>query len=195
MPEAIALRGLVCQRAGRDLFAPLDLRVEAGSLVELRGANGSGKSTLLRTLNGVHQQYRGQFTIDPCLFQGHRLGLDELLSPLENLRFAAALHDRQLDEDGAFAALERFGVVRYGLTRMADLSAGQQRRVAMARWYLAALPVWLLDEPFTALDADGQALLTQLMVEHCATGGVIVCATHMPVPIEAKTLLSLAMVA
>ena len=125
--------------------------VAAGDCVELVGPNGSGKSTLLRTLAGLHSQYRGDFNRVESVYQGHRFGLDELLSPLENLAWFAGLQGQQLDRHHALEALERLGLLAEAHTACHRLSAGQQRRAGIARWLLAAPSLWLLDEPFTAV--------------------------------------------
>ena len=93
-PLTLQFDALACQRDGRVLFAALNLVVEAGTCVELLGANGAGKSTLLRTLAGLHSQYQGSFVAPPGVYQGHRLGLDELLTPMENLAWFSGLKQR-----------------------------------------------------------------------------------------------------
>ena len=165
--------------------------VAAGDCVELVGPNGSGKITLLRTLAGLHSQYRGDFNLVESVYQGHRFGLDELLSPLENLAWFAGLQGQQLDRHHALEALERLGLLAEAHTACHRLSAGQQRRAAIARWLLAAPSLWLLDEPFNALDVQSQTLLNELLQEHCKAGGAVVCATHLKLQVEGKVTLGL----
>ena len=186
---------LSCQRDQRDLFEPLNLVVAPGDCIELLGPNGSGKSTLLRTLAGLHSQYRGEYNSVTAVYQGHRLGLDELLSPLENLAWFAGLQDQGLDRERALAVLARLGLLAEAHTSCYRLSAGQQRRAAIARWLLAEQPLWLLDEPFNALDAQSQALLNELLHEHCQAGGAVVCATHLQLQVDGKVTLELEPVA
>ena len=182
---------LSCQRDQRDLFEPLSLVVAPGDCIELMGPNGSGKSTLLRTLAGLHSQFRGEYSGVAAVYQGHRLGLDELLSPLENLAWFAGLQDQSLDRNRALKVLARLGLLADAHTACYRLSAGQQRRAAIARWLLAEQPLWLLDEPFNALDVQSQGLLNELMHEHCQAGGAVVCATHLQLQVHGKLPLKL----
>lgn len=187
----LTLNALCCERDSRGLFSPLTLAVQAGQYVELLGANGSGKSTLLRTLAGLHSQYVGTFIADSALFQGHRLGLDGLLSPVENLAWFAGLEGSEQTLEKLLDTLQRTGVVSRAFDPCSTLSAGQQRRVAMARWVLSPRRLWLLDEPLTALDIDAQGLMRDIIQEHCAGGGAVVCATHSALDVTGKTTLTL----
>lgn len=185
------LNQLCCERDGRDLFAPLTLGVEAGAYVELLGANGSGKSTLLRTLAGLHCQFSGSYNTVPAVYQGHRLGLDALLTPVENLLWFAGLEGVTLSLERILDALQETGIVTKAYDSCAAMSAGQQRRVAMSRWMLSQRKLWLLDEPLTALDVEAQAVASRIIEEHCASGGAVICATHQPLDLAAKTVLTL----
>ena len=180
----LTLDQLVCKRDERSLFEPVSLRVEPGQCVELLGANGAGKSTLLRTLAGIHSQFDGAYTCADFLYQGHRLGLDELLCPIENLRWYASVRGVELAESRLRETLERVGMLGDALTPTQQLSQGQQRRVAMARWLLASAELWLLDEPYTALDQAGQGLLNEVIEDHCDGGGAVFCATHTPLTVD-----------
>ena len=185
------VNALSCERGGRRLFSPISLSVLPGDYVELVGANGSGKSTLLRTLAGLHSQFAGEYRSKDALYQGHRLGLDGLLTSLENLAWLAGLEDHTLDHDITLNALDRAGVLTKAYSPCSAMSAGQQRRVAMARWLLSSRKLWLLDEPLTALDASAQDLLRNVIAEHCATGGAVICATHHAIAIDGKSELRL----
>lgn len=187
----LSVNALSCERGGRRLFSPLTLSVLPGDYVELIGANGSGKSTLLRTLAGLHSQFTGEYLSQDVLYQGHRLGLDGLLTPLENLAWFAGLEDQTLDHEATLNALQRAGVLTKAYSLCSAMSAGQQRRVAMARWLLSARKLWLLDEPLTALDASAQDLLRDVIAEHCANGGAVICATHNAIAIDGKSELVL----
>ena len=125
------------------------------------------------------------------VYQGHRLGLDDLLSPLENLAWFAGLQDQRLDHVQALEVLARLGLLSEAHTACYRLSAGQQRRAAIARWLLAPQLLWVLDEPFNALDVQSQALLNQLISEHCRGGGAVVCATHLTLQIDDKITVNL----
>lgn len=187
----LSVNALSCERGGRRLFSPLTLSVLPGDYVELIGANGSGKSTLLRTLAGLHSQFTGEYLSQDVLYQGHRLGLDGLLTPLENLAWFAGLEDQTLNHEATLNALQRAGVLTKAYSLCSAMSAGQQRRVAMARWLLSARKLWLLDEPLTALDASAQDLLRDVIAEHCANGGAVICATHNAIAIDGKSELVL----
>jgi heme exporter protein A len=187
----LSVNALSCERGGRRLFSPLTLSVLPGDYVELIGANGSGKSTLLRTLAGLHSQFTGEYLSRDVLYQGHRLGLDGLLTPLENLAWFAGLEDQTLDHEATLNALQRAGVLTKAYSLCSAMSAGQQRRVAMARWLLSVRKLWLLDEPLTALDASAQDLLRDVIAEHCANGGAVICATHNAIAIDGKSELVL----
>ncbi|MEM9620995.1 MAG: heme ABC exporter ATP-binding protein CcmA [Pseudomonadota bacterium] len=190
----IKLSQLSCRRGEFKLFAPLDLTVAAGQYIELTGPNGAGKTTLLRTLAGIYQQYDGAFEVEDFLFQGHRIGLDGLLNPLENLTWHAALAGTVVQDEQLREALRRVDMLNYALTPVQAMSQGQQRRIAMARWLLGDARVWLLDEPVTALDSAAQTLLLEMLQSHCAADGIVVCATHTPLDLPGKQSLQLSAV-
>ena len=173
-------RQLRCERDGRLLFTALDLDVAAGAAIEIMGPNGAGKSTLLRILAGLLPDYQGDVHVAvEYLYLGHRTGMSPGLGPAQNLSWFATLGSG----GGADAAAIRGALARVGLAGCDDvpcqqLSAGQQRRVALARLLLSDAPVWLLDEPATALDDGAIKLLRELIVTHCADGGAVVMATH-----------------
>lgn len=195
----IELHDLSCERADRILFENLSLSIEPGQLLEISGPNGSGKSTLLRVVCGLAQAYSGaitwrgknlrdcwhQFQHD-CLFIGHAAGIKRNLTAWENLRWSSALK-------GAFSsqlaelAFEQLELQGYEHQPCYTLSAGQQRRVALARLYTVAARLWILDEPFTALDKAGIDKLQQLFQRHLQAGGAILVATHQAISGVANT--------
>lgn len=189
----LELRALACGAGYRTLFDGLDLHVAPGQWAALVGPNGTGKSTLLRALAGLTPPLRGEIRWRgrvrragslpwraDCLYQGHAAGWKDNLSTEENLRLQAAL-DGTLPAGGAVAEhLARVGLARQARLPFMRLSAGQRRRLSLARLSLSRRPLWLLDEPGTALDTDGQARLTELLDEHLARGGIAVIATHQP---------------
>ncbi len=185
----LALRDFSCERDGRMLFRNLALTVAPGECVELRGPNGSGKSTLIRAVAGLFPDFTGTIEAAECLYVGHRAGIAALLSAEENLRWYAALRPGGL---GVGAALERVGMAGYERVPCQHMSAGQQRRVALARLVLCPAPLWLLDEPLTALDAAGQRLVLELIGEQRRRGGAALCATHQPLEIAGARVLDLA---
>ena len=187
----LRLQSLVCRRDGRKLFEPVSLAAQTGDCIELLGPNGAGKTTLLRTLAGIHSQFDGAYESGEFLYQGHRIGLDGLLTPLENLQWFAALRGAHADMEALRQVLNRVGMTDSAMRPVHVLSQGQQRRVAMARWLLSGAQVWLLDEPYTSLDVDGQMLLNEVIGEHCADGGVAFCATHTPLTLLRRRQLNL----
>ncbi|MFW6093574.1 MAG: heme ABC exporter ATP-binding protein CcmA [Pseudomonadota bacterium] len=184
----LELHGVGCERDARVLFAGLDVALGAGECLELRGPNGSGKSTLLRIVAGLHPDYQGTIRAADSLYVGHRPGVSPVLTAEENLRWYASL----CGADGAVApALERVGMAGYERVPCQQMSAGQQRRVALARLALCRAPVWLLDEPLTALDAAGQRLVASLIASQLAQGGAVVCATHQPLALAGSRIIEL----
>jgi len=185
-------RSLTCERDGRLLFARLDLTIAAGDVVELRGPNGSGKTTLLRCLAGLTADYEGDVDRPlPLAYCGHRGGLKGELTPLENLAWYAALAGVEADVRSLRDALDAMGLEGYALTPCQQLSAGQQRRVALARLHFSAAPLWLLDEPLTSLDDDGCALVRELLDAHRRAGGGAICATHTALAVPGARTQSL----
>lgn len=202
-PALLAARGLACERDGRRLFRPLDLAVQGGDIVELMGDNGAGKSTLLRTLAGMSPDYQGELEYlgtslrdgapdlaSSMLFLGHRSGLNAQLGPDENLAWYARLASGDAADAARIdAALRTVGLIGYLGVPCGQLSAGQQRRAALARLLLSRARLWLLDEPTTALDTAGVALLDALLRAHRARGGAAVIATHARIAAATATLL------
>ena len=167
------------ERGGRQLFRSLDLIVHGGELVHLRGANGAGKTTLMRVLAGLSRfGFDGELRHrDDCLFLGHHSAVKPLLSPRENLHWHPS--GEAFGDDGAIDdALEAVGLYGYEDVPAAQLSAGQQRRINLARLYLSRRRLWLLDEPFTAIDIQGVARLQSRLIQHCREGGAVLFTSH-----------------
>ncbi|EAQ99306.2 heme ABC exporter, ATP-binding protein CcmA [Congregibacter litoralis KT71] len=175
------------ERGGRDLFSGLSFSLSAGDIVHLRGENGAGKTTLLRILAGLSRYgFEGHVSRETaCLYLGHHSAVKGLLSPRENLRWhpsgEAFPDDTVIDE-----ALTEVGLYGYEDVPAAQLSAGQQRRVDLARLYLSDKPLWLLDEPFTAIDVAGVARLQQRFLEHASRGGAVLLSSHQALDAEVK---------
>jgi heme exporter protein A len=185
---------LSVERGGRRIFTGLDLRLAAGEALAVTGPNGAGKSTLLRALAGLLPLISGHIAITPatearraelCHYIGHLDALKPSLTLAENVAFCAAL----LGGGETGAALTRLGLAAIADLPAAYLSAGQRRRAALARLVAAKRPIWLLDEPLTALDTASQGVVSDLMKEHLASGGLIVAATHAPLPVAARELV------
>ncbi|SDS92222.1 heme exporter protein A [Pseudomonas asplenii] len=185
--EAVAL---ACERDWRMLFENLELRLSPGDMLQISGPNGSGKTSLLRLLAGLMQPTSGEIRLNgeplnshrselarTLLWIGHAAGIKDLLSAEENLRWLCALH-RPAEREAIWQALAAVGLCGFEDVPCHTLSAGQQRRVALARLYLDSPPLWILDEPFTALDKQGVAQLEEHLAGHCERGGMIVLTTH-----------------
>ena len=191
-------------RGERRLFAQLDLAVDAGQWLHVRGENGAGKTSLLRLLAGLAQPAEGEvrWCGQPIrqadsgyrknlLYFGHHGALKEDLSALENLSFAAAMDGVTLTETQALASLSRVGLRAREDLPVRVLSAGQKRRVMLARMATRHAKLWILDEPFTALDVKAVELLSQLVNEHLANGGMAVLTSHQAMPIAGGLVVQL----
>lgn len=199
-PNSLQVRDLSCERDGRCLFAGLGFELAAGSALQLGGANGAGKTTLLRTLIGSASDYSGEILWsgepfpralpqlrESLLYIGHRAGVRGGLTPLENLAWYGA------DRDAACEALERLDLFGFEDTLCRQLSAGQNRRVALARLFLPdAAPLWILDEPLAALDVAGVACLQEQMATHLERSGSILLTSHQPLALPKLQYLDLA---
>ena len=175
----LVAEGVSCVIAERRIFCGLDITADVGDLVEIRGANGSGKSTLLRGLAGLHEFRTGRLQRQADFeYLGHRTGLGERLTPVENIRWLMRMRCQRVDSRAVDAAVIQAGLHDVAHELCATLSAGQQRRAALARLIVSDAPLWLLDEPLTALDRDGVDLVRQLVDDHRAAGGAVICATH-----------------
>lgn len=179
----LQVRNLACERDDRLLFSELTFAASVGQLWQVAGPNGAGKTTLLRMLAGLFTHYEGEIHWlldgDPreqLLYIGHQPGLRDELTAIENLRWLNALHGwRDLD---VWAALARVGLTGFEDVPVAGLSAGQKRRVALARLWLGEKKVWILDEPFTAIDAGGVTLVERRLAEHARRGGLVIYTSH-----------------
>ncbi|MGI9219340.1 MAG: cytochrome c biogenesis heme-transporting ATPase CcmA [Hydrogenophaga sp.] len=188
----VQARGLSCRR-GRDwLFRDLSFVVLPGQVVWLRGTNGSGKTTLLRTVCGLSQPDAGQLvwptqesaSVRP-VYVGHLNALKDDLTASEALRFVARLQGVDVDANGVHLALRVLGMHHRRHAPVRTLSQGQRRRVALARLSLDTRPsLWVLDEPFEALDADGIATVQSLIRTHQACGGSVLLTSHLPLDAE-----------
>ena len=189
-------RGVKCVRGGREVFSELDFTAASGEALAVTGPNGSGKTSLLRIVAGLLTLAAGSIGLEDgdreltvaeqAHYLGHRDAMKPALSVLENLAFWQ-------DFLGGEALNAAESLVAVGLDHAAHLpaaylSAGQRRRLSIARLLVVRRPIWLLDEPTSALDTAGQSLFAALMRDHLARGGLIIAATHAPLGVEAKEL-------
>jgi heme exporter protein A len=196
MLEAVDLE---CTRGERVLFSGLALRIEPGTLLRVAGANGAGKTSLLRMLCGLlaptHGEIRWRGTAIRTLreeywsalaYVGHLNGVKDDLTAAENLRASAGIAGLDADEGKLRGALDAVGLAGFEDSLARFLSQGQKRRIALARLFLSGgMPLWILDEPFTALDARGVAALSALVARHLADGNIVVFTTHQEVSVDA----------
>lgn len=198
MTPLLQARELAVVRGDRCLFAKLGFALGAGELLRVEGPNGSGKTSLLRAVAGLIEpdegelQWRGepvrrrrQAYHAELAWMGHRPGFKGDLTPIENLRFETGL--RAAPRRTVDAVFERLGLDPLRGIPFRLLSAGQQRRLALARLVLADATLWLLDEPFTNLDAAGREQVQAIVSEHLAGGGVAIAASHQELAIDAPT--------
>ena len=201
--ESMRLSGaeIAIERGGRPILAGLSFETRAGAALIVVGPNGAGKSSLLRAIVGLLPLAAGAIrleggAVDASLgeqahYLGHADALKATLTAGENLAFWAGALGGRSSADVWRGALERLGLAHVAGFPARALSAGQRRRVALARLLVAERPIWLLDEPTTALDAAAQGLFAAVMREHLSAGGLIVAATHAPLDLEGAETLSL----
>jgi heme exporter protein A len=188
----LAVNDLSCERDERELFTHLQFSIAAGEMLHVQGANGSGKTTLLRILCGLNADYTGDILWDGrdrrevheefcagVFYLGHSPAINKTLTPLQNLRWYCA--SRGFSDDAAILrALAALGLKGYAEIPCYQMSAGQQRRVSLARMQLSPAKLWILDEPFTALDRKGVADLEATIAAFAQAGGAVILTTHHP---------------
>ncbi len=199
----LKVANLYCERDERVLFNGLSFELEAGEVLQIEGQNGSGKTTLLRILSGLSHSFEGEiyWRGEPMadvvtefrgslLYFGHQPGVKATLTPQENLGWYAALHPGT-DTASVDEALRLVGLAGYEDIPCHMLSAGQHRRVSLARLYLSKAPLWILDEPFTAIDKKGVAQKEQLILRRAAAGAAVILTTHHELRLEGMRRLNL----
>ncbi|GAA0546162.1 heme exporter protein A [Rhizomicrobium palustre] len=200
MTIALDIDNLLLLRGGRAVLKGLSLSLTGGRVLALEGPNGSGKTSLLRAIAGLLPPFAGRITItedgravsDPedrsdfIGWLGHQDGIKAQLTVREQVAFWAAMFGSKAE---IMPALKRFGIAHLAEARGAILSAGQKRRLALARLSLVGRPLWLLDEPLAALDTAGKALVAEALADHAAKGGMVIAATHEPLGLECERLV------
>lgn len=193
----LEVSNLACSRGDHPLFSGLSFSLSAGELMQVKGPNGSGKTSLLRTLCGFLRPDEGEIRWDGqsvreldeeyfahLVYLGHHNAIKDELNALENLRISAGLSGIELSNAEAIAALRRMGLRGRETLPVRVLSQGQRRRVALARLLIGDAPLWVLDEPLTALDVGAVALIQELIGEHLARDGMVIFTTHQPLAVD-----------
>ncbi|MGF1754192.1 cytochrome c biogenesis heme-transporting ATPase CcmA [Vibrio makurazakiensis] len=187
----LEVSNLTAIRDERVLFESLSFQLKSGDLVQVEGRNGTGKTTLLRIISGLGDRdegsisWKGESTHSnrdayhqDLLFLGHQNGVKRELSAYENLYFYQSIHSSHTTKEEIYSALAQVGLAGREDVPAGQLSAGQHRRVALARLWLSKQPLWILDEPLTAIDKQGVKVLEALFMKHAENGGIVLLTTH-----------------
>ena len=195
------IRNLSCQRGYNQLFSELSFQANSGDIWRITGTNGSGKTSLLKILAGLNASEEGEITLDnhsvksdeyqsEVFYLGHLSALSAELTSVENLEFLTGLN-KSIDQHLLVEALTQVGLKGYEDEYCAKLSAGQKRRVILAGLFVSNAKIWLLDEPFTALDPHGVKIVEESISKHCAQGGVCLFTTHQDSTLPDQKVLAL----
>lgn len=195
MTSQLDIEQLACQRGDKILFTDLNLTFKSGDFVQIEGHNGIGKTSLLRILAGLALPLSGKVRWNSCeievdregyydnlLYLGHQSGVKPELTAWENLRFYQQVSASKQGDDILWQALEMVGLLGREDLPVSQLSAGQQKRIALARLWLSTAPLWILDEPFNAIDKSGVGVLTRHFEQHAEQGGIVILTSHQDVP-------------
>lgn len=202
----LEVKKLQCIRGDRELFTNLSFSIEASQLMMLEGRNGSGKTTLLRALCGLYMADQGEILWDnksikkqdeayrrELLYLGHLNAIKPDLSVLENLRINSLLAGENATDDELMGALDTIGLYAFEDFPSSQLSQGQKRRVALARLLVSKAKLWILDEPFVALDVAAVELLQSIIAKHVDHGGMVILTTHQEVPLTSGKIKRLSL--
>ena len=201
--EVLKAEKLFCERDDRVLFRELSFSARAGEVIQIKGSNGSGKTTLLRVICGLNDNYHGTLKwfnepiednqddfYSSLIYLGHQVGVNKVLTPVENLRWSVGLRENVTSES-IYQALAEIGLRGFEDSQCFSLSAGQQQRVSLSKLLLGTAIIWILDEPFTTLDVDGVQLLEKLLDDHARKGGVALVTTHHELSLPDLKILEL----
>ncbi|QLB12519.1 heme exporter protein A [Bisgaardia hudsonensis] len=191
----LQIEQLSCQRGDKRLFSDLSLTWQSGDFVQIKGHNGIGKTSLLRILVGLAQPLKGEVRwnnleitknreeyYQHLLYLGHYSGIKPELTAWENLQFYQKISHCKQGDDILWDSLAKVGLIGKEDIVASQLSAGQQKRIALARLWLTKVPLWILDEPFNAIDKNGVAELTALFEKQTQAGGIVILTSHQEVP-------------
>lgn len=200
---SLECRDLSCERDGGALFRPVSFRIEAGEILQISGPNGAGKTTCMRALCGLFSDWSGQLLWNGktyrhpdydmrsgLLYLGHQPGVKKTLTARENLNWIFGVQG-QVFPGRVEEALEKVGLAGYEDVPCYQMSAGQMRRVALARLYVSRAPLWILDEPLTAIDREGVRSLEMRIQTHAQAGGMVLLTTHQPLAIPGVRVVEL----
>ena len=199
--SSLNVNNLNCQRGYNQLFSDLSFEVHSGDVLRITGTNGSGKTSLLKILAGLNAPEEGDIKLDnhtvksdkyqsEVFYLGHLSALSAELTSIENLEFLTGLN-KSIDQHLLVEALEQVGLKGYEDEHCAKLSAGQKRRVILAGLFVSNAKIWLLDEPFTALDPHGVKIVEERISKHCAQGGLCLFTTHQDSALPDQKVLAL----
>ena len=199
---SLEVKNLQCERGENELFSKLSFVLESNQLMRIEGQNGTGKTTLLRTLCGLSEpndgevywdgktiKKQGEAYLKDLFFLGHHNAIKADLSALENLQINTALSGSEFSEEVLLEALEDIGLFGSEYKPTAHLSQGQKRRVALAALLLSKAKLWILDEPFVALDGFAVKLLQDVIANHVENGGMVILTTHQEVPLTSGEII------
>ena len=197
----LSVNNLSCQRGYNLLFENLSFELNSGEVLRISGQNGSGKTSLLKIIAGLNTSELGSIEFDQnqsnsetyqieTLYLGHYAALSSELSCIENLEYLTNLNTEILSPN-FHDALKEVGLENYEHESAGNLSAGQKRRIALSLLFISKSKVWLLDEPFTALDSDGIKIIENQIEKHCANGGLCILTTHQDCNIKSLKEISL----
>ncbi len=181
----LRVKDLTCFRRDRALFEAVSFSLNTGDILQVCGSNGSGKTTLMRTLVGLYKNYTGCFDWDlpnPPLYLGHRPGINENLTPLENIKWVFELNNQHIETADMDEAIRQVGLAENAYTCCSDLSFGQKKRVALAPFCVGKNSLWIMDEPFSGIDGIGVTLIEKLFRKRSLWGGSIIFSSHQAIP-------------